>query len=250
MLVFDIETGPQPEEKLRAILPPVELPPHPGEFTEDMVKYGNAKSDEKRKEKYDEYKAKHEASVAEYESTCRQKEEEHWAAFVDNAAKSATRGQVLAIGYLSLAANHKRIAANEDPSDDDAERALLQEFWNCFSEVGVGKKNKLVGHNIIGFDLPFLMQRSWMLQVPIPAGVLHGRYFNDVFVDTMQLWGCGAYRNYVSLNDLAIYFGMPGKNGNGAEFARLFKEDRKAAIAYLKQDLILTHSVAERLGVA
>ena len=248
MLVFDIETGPLPEAILRELLPECQLPPHPGEFDPDAVKLGNTKDEVKIAEKIEAAKKKHAAEVAGYEKDCQQKQTEHWEGFVDKAALNAGTGQVLAIGYYK-APGFLRIGTN-DTCDEDGERKLLAEFWEMVQNVGFDKGHKIPGHNIHGFDLPFLMQRSWLLNVPVLDGLLvNGRYWHDCFVDTMKVWSCGSFGKFVKLDDICRYLGVPGKNGSGAEFANLFKTDRQTAIDYLKNDLEMTWNVAERLGV-
>lgn len=250
MLVFDIETGPLPEAKLRELMPECDLPPHPGEFNPASVKYGNTKDEAKRKEKLEEYQAKHAAAVASHEKDAAEKKSAHEARFIERAALNAETGQVLAIGYLKLGDDpFKWLAQNENPDDDDCERSLLAEFWNHVSQVAFAKGHRMVGHNIHGFDLPFLIRRSWLLNVPMPDGVMKGRYFHESFIDTMQLWNCGEYKGFIGLGDLARYLGVGQKNGHGGDFARLYRTDRPAALKYLKQDMMLTHAVAERLGV-
>ena len=41
----------------------------------------------------------------------------------------------------------------------------------------------------VGFDLGFLIKRSWILGIPIPKSVMSGRFVSSVFVDLMQEWG-------------------------------------------------------------
>lgn len=250
-LAFDIETGAQPEDRLRQLMPECELPPHPGEFNPASVKYGNAKSDEKRKEKFDEYKARHEIAVQSYERDAAEKKLAHEAHFIERAALNAGTGQVLAIGcYRVVDGKPKGTIKYNETFDDDGERQLLQGFWGIVSDVVLSKGHRLVGHNIHGFDLPFLIRRSWLLGVIVPEGLLiNGRYWHESFIDTMKLWGCGTFNGFIGLDELAKYLGLPGKNGNGADFARLLKTDRQAAINYLQNDLTLTYAVAERLGV-
>ena len=58
MLVFDIETGPLPEDRLREIMPPCDLLPHPGEFIPGNVKLGQMKDQTKIDAKIADAKAK------------------------------------------------------------------------------------------------------------------------------------------------------------------------------------------------
>jgi DNA polymerase elongation subunit (family B) len=47
----------------------------------------------------------------------------------------------------------------------DAEKKLLEDFWAFFDSV---KPHIVIGHNIFGFDLPFLLKRSKMHNVNVP----------------------------------------------------------------------------------
>jgi hypothetical protein len=62
VIVFDIETGPQPEDRLRELCPPWEAPPHPGKFDAAAVKLGNLKDAVKIAEKIGAAQAAHEAA--------------------------------------------------------------------------------------------------------------------------------------------------------------------------------------------
>ncbi len=63
-----------------------------------------------------------------------------------------------------------------------------------------------IGHNIIGFDLRFLWQRSKLLRARLPFGLPVEKYSKHVF-DTMQEW-CG-YGKMISQQDLELAFGIP-----------------------------------------
>lgn len=242
-LVFDIETGARPWEEIE---PFYCQPPHPGEFDESLVRYGNTKDPAKRREKLEEAREKHAAMVAKWLSG----NEEARAECLGKAALSPLTGRVLAIGYLNgvcgLRLDHIDNAVG-------GEHGLLSRFWECY---GANRhQGRLVGHNIYGFDLPFLVRRSWLLGVDVPGDVLRdGRYWAKTFVDTMAAWGCGVYGERVSLDSLASYFGAPGKldGVTGADFARLYygePEDRAKSLDYLEADLRATWAVANRMGV-
>ena len=52
-----------------------------------------------------------------------------------------------------------------------------------------------------------------------------------------------------SLDAIAKHLGVGAKNGNGADFAKLWQKDRAKAVEYLRNDVQLTAKVAEVLGV-
>jgi len=214
--VFDIETGPLPTADILAVSPP---------FDADAVKVGNLGPD----------KAAAKVGAA---------RKKHVAKILDRAALSASTGRVLAIGY-----GHNGIVS----IDGRSERQVLLRFWETFRKHERADA-LMVGHNIFGFDLPFLVRRSWLLGLAtkVPPSVRQSdRYWSPVFFDTMICWRLGDYREYVSLDTLAKAFGIEGKlpGVSGADFARLWDEDREKALAYLRQDIEVTTNVARRMGI-
>lgn len=243
-VVFDIETGPRPWEEIEVFYEP---PQHPGEFDEASVKYGNTKDKAKRAEKLAEAKEKHAALVAKWEGG----NEEAKAKFLSEAALSPITGQVLAIGYADE--GDARGEAIEIDTDSNGEEMLLAGFWGRFGSLKAS--GKLIGFNSSGFDLPFLVRRSWLLGVEVPGDVIRDcRYWHRCFVDLMQVWGCGIYGERIKLDRVALFFGGPRKTEgiSGADFSRLYlgsEEERKQAINYLADDLRATVGVAIRMGV-
>lgn len=212
-LIYDIETAPLPEAELLAMLPP---------FDPAEVKVGNIKDPSKIAEK-----------IAEAESSHRQN-------FMDRAALDPLTGRVLAIGFLPLQ------GASTVLGDDD-EATLLREFWDkCTNQHGAHRL--MVGFNTHLFDLPFLVRRSWKHRVKVPAWVRRGRYWSDNFIDLREHWQLGDRMAKGSLDAVAKHLGCGSKSGNGKDFARLWTEDRKAALAYLENDLKLTLAVAKAMG--
>lgn len=217
-IIFDIETGPLPEDRLRDVMPDFEAPAN----WKDPVK------------------------IEEY---VREKQRE-WA---DKAALSAITGQVLAIGLqvCDLGEYPKDYAQGEPEllaqGEGRRESQVLADFWN---RLGRDSGAMWVGFNIFGFDLPFLMRRSWACGVTVPSGLRQqGRYWHPRFIDLRDVWQCGDRQAEGSLDKVARCLGIPGKSGSGADFARLFNHPstRDQALAYLCCDLSVTVNVARAL---
>jgi len=252
MIIFDIETGALPEDQLRAKFDAeYHAPSPPGVFDPSTVKYGQMKDPDKRAAKLADERAKHEAAVRDFSANAERAKSEAWQEFVSKAALSPITGQVLAIGMQSMESG--KIGIDGDGVD---ELELIERFWLKYRQCRE-KARRMCGYNIFGFDLPFLIRRSWLLGVDVPATVFesNGRYLDSrVFVDLMQLWGCGL-RDYCKLDELTKAFGIGGKpvvNGvqvNGSHFAGLWATDRPKAIEYLTNDLFLEAALASRLGV-
>jgi len=244
-VVFDIETGPLPDVVLRDICPPFEPPAHPGKFDPKAVKIGNLKDKQKIAEKVATAKKAHQTACKQHAANVKAAEVEHFATFQEKAPLDATTGRVVAIGLADPAG--VRIVGD----DDEAE--VLRGWWNSV-ETYLGGHVPMVGFNIKHFDLPFLVRRSWILSVPIPSGVRTGRYWNDLFIDLMEVWQQGERSKMVKLDVLCAAFGLPGKvtevDGvpvSGATFHELWKTDRKVAIKYLEGDVLLPAELARRM---
>jgi hypothetical protein len=228
-IIFDIETGALPDEELRLL------------YTEKTLEEFAADCDKRWKpEKYEKYKT------------------DGFAEFREKSALSPLTGEVVAIGYMS--AKGVAISGQGDWDQDDegsqplTESDILAAFWRQYISRQRSSR-QLIGWNIYGFDLAFLVQRSWRLGVDVPSSAFNcrGRWFNwdeKVFFDLMLLFGCGG--KFISLDAAAKHFGLNGKNGEGKEFARLWKgteEEREQARAYLVNDLEMPWVAAQRMGV-
>ena len=215
-IYFDIETGPLPESELLPMLPP---------FDASEVRVGNLKDETKIA-----------AKIAEAELN-------HRRDFFDRAALDATTGRVIAVGLLHDVTGEVEIIG------DDVETATLREFWAHW-KWEEGRPTEFVGFNVLQFDLPFLVRRSWKLRVPVPAGLRRGRYWSDSVLDLRDVWQLGDRMARGSLDAIARHLGIGGKNGDGKDFAKLWQSDRDKAVAYLKNDLEMTARIAESLGCA
>lgn len=253
-LIFDIETGPLPDEQLKAFLPPFVPPKHPGEFDPASVKIGNLKDEAKIAAKVEEARAAHAQALADYTITVLQAETDHWLDFVSKAALSPVTGRILAIGYHST--EKQKTAIDGHDGLDESETRIIQAFWTQY--VKSRKSNrKMVGCNILDFDLPFICRRSLILNVEIPATAFDGRFFDPLFVDVRKLWlfgqhssSCSSSLDYIAK---ALGVGQKTEGITGGDFARLWfgdSDERAKAKAYLTNDLSMTTNVSLRLGAA
>lgn len=217
LIVWDIETGPLPKEDIIDMLPP---------FNPDDVRIGNLKDEVKIATKLAEAEKKHRED------------------FFENAALNPMTGQVLCIGAL---------VRDWDGPDEiqilgangETEAEIISTFWDLTTMNGV--TNELVGFNCNSFDLPFLYRRSWRYGIIPPIQLRNGRYWNKQIVDLREDWLMGDYRGHGSLDAIAKFLGVKRKTGNGKDFARLWAEDRPAAIAYARGDIETTTQIYDRI---
>lgn len=210
MIVFDIETGPLPTAELEDRIPKFEAPAN----------------------------YKDESKIAAYITQKRL----DW---IERAALDATTGKILAIGILDC--REAGVEKITTLAGDEAD--IISAFSSIVMACG-GSGWPLIGWNIFGFDLPFILRRSWILRVALPQWIRSGRYWDRCFVDAMDVWACGNREQAVSLDLAAATLGVGRKSGSGAHFASLWNgsdEERAHALEYLENDLRLTKAVAERI---
>jgi len=170
--------------------------------------------------------------------------EEQRARWMERAALSPMTGRILAIGYAD---DYGKPVINADPD----EKAIILDFFACARAAG-GGTGHLVGFNIFGFDLPFIVRRAWALGLRPPQCVMPTPRFwpSYLFTDLREIWGLGDRQPEGSLDVIARSLGVGRKAGNGAHFAALMagtEEERAAAMLYLANDIELTRALYWRI---
>lgn len=225
MIIFDIETAPQPLDDLKTKIP---------EFDESNVKTGNLKDPDKIAAKVQEAK------------------DNHVQDFVDRAPLDPAYGRVLVIGYYSV--RQDRVIIHDGVENSEWE--LLTAFWSKVESCR-REGRKMVGLNIHDFDLPFLRCRSWINDVPVPQWVIkQDRYWDDTFLDLRKSWLSGRSPMSAKSNfdTLAAAFGSGGKPDDmtGADFAKAWLaggEEKEKARKYLEGDLRQPATWAKAMGL-
>ena len=249
---WDIETGPLPLEDLQRICDPFKPEDPPGEFDPSTVKIPGNWGAEAVQKKIEAERLKHVEKIASYQGDCEQAEAAYWKKIVDNAAKSAETGFVCAVGIRDVVGGELALihcGPTEDPLEKEPE--ILRETWDYLSpEMNPGNK---VGHNIYGFDLPFLVRRSIIRGVPVPQGLIKDcRYWHPSYHDTMVAWRMGVHGYFIKLGVLAQLLGVGAKSDDctGAKFYYKFvgtPKERATALRYLANDLDMTYLVAKKI---
>lgn len=238
-IAFDIETQGIRDAALALTEPfkPFEpLPP----FDPKAVKVGNLKDPDKIAAKIRAEEEAYPQRVKEHEDAYERARLEYQSKVISRAALNALTGRVVAIGIKT--AEEEKILSGEE-SD------FLKEFWEF---VGTHTEN-FVGWNINGFDIPFLVRRSWKLGVIVP-NIFSGRYIDKRFIDLMEVFACGEYGYKAKLDDVAQFLGVQGKydgDCTGEAFAEKFLSgdpvEKTQAEEYLKCDIRATWAIAEKL---
>jgi hypothetical protein len=110
--------------------------------------------------------------------------------------------------------------------------------------------DEIVGHNLIGFDLPFIFQRCMINSLTISPLIEHGELrIRNVF-DTMHRWWLGARRN-VSLDDIAWALGIESSKTTEVEGSKVFDLYEAGKLREIREynlkDVRVTRQVYERM---
>ena len=261
MLIFDIESESLPLEDLQAVCQPFDPSSikDPGKFDPYSVKLGRMTDQTKIDAKIKAESDKHAEQVRKYDSDLAGGEAKHWADICGKAALYASTGSVCAIGYHGNGGKQTHHLA----LGGTTERTILMTFWKMYRDMQVQRRS-MVGWNIQEFDLPFLIQRSFILSLEVPPDALTPScYPNPLFIDLMRIWKCGqrvsgktiGNMGSASLDAVCRACGFPGKPSDctGAEFASFLRSDDpvKVQIAkdYLASDLTNVQLLADRFGI-
>lgn len=168
-----------------------------------------------------------------------------------------TTAQIIAIGMLNPETNRAKILFQSDEkldyhSDDELvhfkagnEKEILEQFW-----LDIGHYDQFVTFNGRGFDCPFLMLRSAILQVQPTRNLMPYRYDASIHCDLLeQFTFYGALRKF-NLDFYCKSFGIesPKTHGvTGLDMKQLTEEKRFRAIAeYNLRDLQATAELFKR----
>jgi DNA polymerase elongation subunit (family B) len=106
------------------------------------------------------------------------------------------------------------------------------------------------GHNVAGFDLPFLKHRSIILGIKPPSALLkamNAKPWDGCIADTMLMWSAEREKR-TSLDRLCKALGIPGKDGfDGSMVADTWPDDPQKVIDYCKDDVERTRKIYKRL---
>ena len=110
---------------------------------------------------------------------------------------------------------------------------------------------QLCGHNIAGFDLPFLKARSIILGIKPPPGLLRAmkaKPWDDCILDTMLMWSPERDMR-VSMDKLCKALGISGKGDfDGSMVANEWENGSKEkVISYCCDDVERTRNIYNRL---
>lgn len=257
-IVLDIETEPLPDDEL--LQSAYSPPDHPGTFDPKTVDIGRAKKKETIDAKIEEARKQHASMVANWDAYLESHKSDWLDGIKEDAALSPLTGRVLAVGIATEVdgkLSPRIITGNE--------QSILSATWQAI-EQAIESDIPIIGHNLEGFDIPFLTRRSWRCGIDCPNRSLmfRGRYLTDSFIDTQTEFLKGTSDRHIKLDKIARFLGAGGKPAEthriewegverpleGEHFWRYFRdtpENKQRAIGYLVNDLAMAARVAKRM---
>ena len=166
---------------------------------------------------------------------------------VRKTAFDGTYGRIVCIGY-AIDDKSALAACGED------EAQLIRGFYAALAEhydhrFGV----TVVGHNVLGFDLKFLWQRSVVHNIQPPKYIpFKAKPWDGQVFDTMVEWNSDKDRR-ISLDSLCKTLGITSPKGelDGSKVGEYFQAKRYEEIAtYCAGDVEATRKVYQRLTFA
>jgi len=172
---------------------------------------------------------------------------------------SATSGRILSIAVhegpmagLDFGVEQRSrevvFGITEDGEEQNEKKSLLSflEFMKDFD----CDTDEIVGHNLLGFDLPFIFQRCLVNNIVAKPMIDLGEYRVRGVFDTMHAWWLGAKR-FVSLDDVAWALGIESSKTATAEGSKVFELYQAGKLAEIREynlnDVRVTRQVYERM---
>lgn len=178
-------------------------------------------------------------------------------ALKERLAKTSFDGLYGRIACISWAIDNEGVLSTTPEMN---ERECIESFfYSVYHKSGMSyhggalhQSIVLVGHNIAGFDLPFLKHRAIILGIEPPASIkkaMKARPWDKEVADTMLMWSQDRERR-VGLSKLCRAFGIEDDDDiDGSMVAELWKSDPERVIRHCKIDVEKVRKVYSRLAI-
>lgn len=127
---------------------------------------------------------------------------------------------------------------------ENDEREILLQFKESLNKFGKKRDAQLCAHNGKEFDFPYLCRRMLIQGITLPKLLqMQGKKPWEVpFLDTLELWRFGDYKNYTSLDLLCEVFNVPTPKDDidGSQVADVYwkQNDIRRIVKYCEADVI------------
>ena len=141
----------------------------------------------------------------------RSRDEESAEEIYNRAGIYAEFGKIvcISVGVVIMQEGQRRLCIKSFANENEA--ALLQDFTAMLNRWCTDDNRFLCAHNGKEFDFPFITRRMIINDIAVPSllRVFGKKPWEMRFLDTMELWKFGDYKNFTSLELLAYTFKIP-----------------------------------------
>jgi len=173
--------------------------------------------------------------------------------YLDRAGIFAEFGKIICVsfGFINWQGDEPHFRVKSFYADD--EKSLLLDFKKLLEDKFAGWQ--LCAHNGKEFDFPYLGRRFLINQIALPSVLqVQGKKPWEIpFLDTLELWRFGDYKNYTKLELLCEVFGVPTPKDDidGSQVGRVYWEEKglERIARYCEKDVIATAQVMLKYAV-
>jgi len=158
----------------------------------------------------------------------------------------------ISVGFIHYQGNEMNFRTKSFSGMD--EKILLSDFIQLIFKFCITKEQTLCGHNIKEFDIPFICRRILIngLELPPIFQISGKKPWEISFIDTLELWKFGDFKNYTALKLLTAVFGIPTPKDDidGSQVSQVFykENDIERISLYCQKDVLATAQVFLRLN--
>lgn len=149
----------------------------------------------------------------------------------------------ISVGIVVIKNNIKTFRLKSFFGDD--EKILLKEFAGMLQKYHTSNADlQLCAHNGKEFDFPYMARRMLINSIKLPKilNIAGKKPWEVMFLDTMELWKFGDYKNYTSLNLLTHIFNIPTPKDDidGSMVAEVYWKDKdiQRIVTYCEKDVL------------
>jgi hypothetical protein len=155
---------------------------------------------------------------------------------IEKAALDADFGEIVAIGMKIDSNNIQAFLAGDKYSESE----LIREFWRLYAS----ENGQSCGYNIIGFDLPYLMRRSFDLGIKPSIIPNLAKYRTTPTLDLMMV--LYNWYGFKGLKFVAERYNIPNPLSelDGSQVATM---DADTLRAYVKNDVMMVYHLYKRM---
>ena len=170
-------------------------------------------------------------------------------AFAQSAGIYSEFGKIvcISVGFIHYKGPEMFFRTKSFAGDDEVK--LLSDFASLLARFCTSREHTLCGHNIKEFDIPYICRRMVIHGIALPSvlNISGKKPWEIQFIDTLELWKFGDYKNYTSLKLLTAVFGIPTPKDDidGSQVAAVYYgENNIQRIAlYCQKDVVATAQV-------